>query len=139
MFCKGCTSKRWGLNWPASKPLTAGTEYWQQETQAMNSVSWRRLHNFSCRYVQDITDTNNFLNATDSENCESLTLSSLAYRSNQSDRARGIGAQKSRMSWKNIIPKNYVSCRILLRVQCNWLLGLGSQGRKVNVHTISAK
>jgi hypothetical protein len=57
VFCKGCAVKRCGLNWPATKPVTAGTEYKQQEPQAMHCVSWRRLHNFICLYLPDVTDS----------------------------------------------------------------------------------
>ena len=34
----------------------------------MYSVSWRRFQNFSCWYVQDVTDTNNLLSATGNKN-----------------------------------------------------------------------
>jgi len=34
----------------------------------MYSVSWRRFQEFSCRYVPDVTDINNLLSATGSEN-----------------------------------------------------------------------
>jgi len=50
--------------------------------------------------------------------------------------ARDIGAQKRSTLCKNIIPRNNVSCRHLLRFQCNWNLRLGRQGRKVKVYAM---
>ena len=71
VLCKGCAGKRCGLNWPATKPVTAGTVYKQQEPQAMYSVSWRRLQTVRCRYVPDVTDSNILLSARGNENNDS--------------------------------------------------------------------
>ena len=89
-FCKGCAGKRCGLNWPATKPVIAGTEYKQQEPQVMNSVSWRRFQNFSCRYVPDITGSNNFHSTMGNENNDSHFRYS--YYHTERNRVTGQGA-----------------------------------------------
>ena len=53
--------------------------------------------------------------------------------------ARDTGAQKRSTLCNNIIPRNNVSCRHLLRFQCNWSLRSGCQGRKVKVYVIRTK
>jgi hypothetical protein len=53
--------------------------------------------------------------------------------------ARDIGAQKRTMLCNNIIPRNNVSCRHLLRFQCNWSLRSGCQGWKVKVYVRRTK
>jgi len=53
--------------------------------------------------------------------------------------AQDTGAQKRSMLCYNIIPRNNVSCRNLLRFQWNWSLRSGCQGRKVKVDVIRTK
>jgi len=53
--------------------------------------------------------------------------------------ARDTGAQKRSTLCNNIIPRKNVSCQHLLRFQCNWILSLGCQGRKVKVYVIRTK
>jgi len=52
---------------------------------------------------------------------------------------QGIGAQKRSTLCNNIIPRNNVSCRHLLRFQCNWSLRSRCQGRKVKFHVMWTK
>jgi hypothetical protein len=53
--------------------------------------------------------------------------------------ALDTGDQKRSTLCNNIIPRNNVSCRHLLRFQCNWSLKSGCQGRKVKFHVIWTK
>jgi len=53
--------------------------------------------------------------------------------------ARDTGVQKRSMLCNNIIKRNKVSCRHLLRFQCNWSLRSGCQGQKVKVYVIRTK
>ena len=120
VFCNGCAGKRCRFNWPASKPLTTDTEYRQQESQAMNSVSCRRFHNFRCRYLQDVTDTNNLLSATGSENNDSHFHHPHWHTVRIKVTGHGAPLLKNAVRYESIwFQKNYVSCRILLRFQYN--------------------